>query len=141
MKQKLINIVVKKEFVRSAIREKADLIAFKERPSFGILFGVFLIVFSYVLAWPTISVLGSLAALYSRPLLIVVGGPLMYGLSHLVFIIGMSLAGAKYSMIVFRWAVRKAMQRLLTPQELLQVEQQLPVIEGDSVEEQQESTP
>ena len=140
MKQKLIKKIIEKEFVRSAIREKADLSALNERPTFRILLGVFLIVFSYVLAWPTISVLGSLAAIYSRPFLVVVGGPLMYGLSHLVFIIGMSLAGAKYSIIVFRWATRKTMQKLLTSQELLQVEQQLSIIQGGSVAEQQEYT-
>ena len=123
MKQELIKKFAETEFVRSAIRDKADLSAFNERPSFGTLFGVFLIVLSYVLAWPTISVLGYLAAIYSRPLLVVVGGPVMYGLSHLVFITGMYLAGARYSMIVFRWATRKAMQKLITPQELLQVEQ------------------
>lgn len=136
MKQKLIKKLAEKEFVRSAIRDKADLSAFHERPSFGILFGVFLIVLSYMLAWPTISLLGYLAAIYSRPLLVFVGGPVMYGLSHLVFIIGMYLAGARYSMIVFRWATRKAMQKLLSPQELLQVEQQVPAIEVKSMEEQ-----
>ena len=141
MKQKLIKKFAEKEFVRSAIQDKANLSAFNERPSFGILFGVFLIVLSYVLAWPTISVLGYMAAIYSRPLLVVVGGPVMYGLSHMVFIIGMYLAGARYSIIVLRWATRKAMQKLLTPQELLQVEEHVLVIEGESVEEQQESTP
>ena len=140
MKQKLIKKFAEKEFVRSAIQDKANLSAFNERPSFGILFGVFLIVLSYVLAWPTISVLGYMAAIYSRPLLVVVGGPVMYGLSHMVFIIGMYLAGARYSIIVLRWATRKAMQKLLTPQELLQVEQQVSVIEGQSAAEQQKST-
>ncbi len=136
MKQELIKKCARREFVRSALRDKADLSAFNERPSFAVLFGVFLIVFSYVLAWPTIGVLGYLATIYSRPLIVIVGGPVMYGLSHLVFIIGMYLAGARYSMIVLRWATRKMMQKLLTPQELLDVELQVPAIEGESVEEQ-----
>lgn len=135
MKQKLIKKFAEKEFVRSAVREKADLSAFHERPSLGILFGVFLIVLSYMLAWPTISLLGYLAAIYSQPLLVVVGGPVTYGLSHLVFIIGMYLAGAKYSMIVLRWATRKAMQKLLSPQELLQLEQKVQAIEIKNLEE------
>jgi len=140
MKQKLIKKFAEREFVRSAIRDKADLSAFHERPSFRIFLGVFLIVLSYILAWPTISLLGYLAAINSQPLIVVVGGPVTYGLSHLVFIIGMYLAGAKYSIIFLRWATRKAMQRLLTPQELLQVEQQVSAIEVRSVKEQQEST-
>ncbi|MBN2591427.1 MAG: hypothetical protein JXA96_16295 [Sedimentisphaerales bacterium] len=57
----------------------------------------------------------------------------MYGLSHLVFIIGMYLSGAKYSMIFLRWATRKAMQKLLTSEELSQLEQQNPALEVESV--------
>lgn len=133
MKQMLVRKLIKKDFVLSAIRDKADLSAFHERPTFRIIFGVFLIMFSYLIAWPTISLLGYLTIIYRWPLLIMIGGPLMYGLSHLVFIIGMYLSGAKYSMIFLRWATRKAMQKLLTSEELSQLEQQNPALEVESV--------
>jgi hypothetical protein len=42
-----------------------------------------------------------------------VGGPLTYGLSHLVFLLGMYLCGAVYSLIFLRWLTRVSMEKLL----------------------------
>ena len=88
-------------FVRNAIAEKADLTAFKQKPSVRILLGVFLIGFSYIIGWPAVGALAGLAIYLEEPLVAIVGGPLTYGLSHLVFLAGMYLAGAKYSAYFF----------------------------------------
>lgn len=100
-------------FVRTAISERADLSAFNGRPSPRVIAGVSAIAFSYVIGWPLVSLLGAAAVYYGNAAIAVVGGPLAYGLSHLVFILGMYLAGAKYSRIFFRWATRVAMERFL----------------------------
>ena len=99
-------------YARRAVEEQADLSAFKEKPTFRVLLGVFLIGFSYVIGWPAISALAALAVYFGEPLLAVVGGPVMYGISHLVFIAGMALAGAKYSAIFLRWATRRLVEKL-----------------------------
>ncbi|HSV93429.1 MAG TPA: hypothetical protein VLH81_10150 [Desulfobacterales bacterium] len=99
-------------YARRAAEEKADLSAFKEKPSFRVLLGVFLIGFSYVVGWPAISALAALSVYFGEPLLAVVGGPVMYGLSHLVFIAGMALSGARYSAIFLRWATRVLVEKL-----------------------------
>ncbi len=105
--------LTRNDFVRSALEEKADLSAFKQRPSLRVLAGVFAIAFSYVIGWPAVSALGVAAAFFGEPLILLIGGPLIYGLSHLVFILGMFLAGAEYSMIFLRWATRVAVEKLL----------------------------
>jgi hypothetical protein len=46
-------------------------------------------------------------------LVVIVGGPLTYGLSHLVFLLGMYLCGAVYSLIFLRWLTRVSMEKLL----------------------------
>ena len=112
MKTRLFKRLAETEYVRKAIEERADLSAFQERPSVRTLLGVFAIGFSYVISWPAISALGALAIYLEKPLLIVVGGPILYALSHLVFLFGMYLSGAKYSKIFLRWATRVAMERL-----------------------------
>ena len=101
-------------YVRAAMEEEADLSAFREKPSFKVIAGVFLIGFSYLIGWPAVAALGYLAIALHNQWLIVIGGPLTYGLSHLVFLLGMFLAGAQYSMIFFRWLTRIAMERALT---------------------------
>jgi hypothetical protein len=101
------------DFVRTAIEEKADLREFKEKPSLQVIAGVFLISFSFVMAWPAITALGIMAIQLKEPLIVVIGGPLAYGLSHLVFLAGMYFSGAKYTVIFFRWLSRFLVETLL----------------------------
>ncbi|MFZ5571845.1 MAG: hypothetical protein ACOZF0_15700 [Thermodesulfobacteriota bacterium] len=113
MKLPFIQKLAENEFVRSAIDEKADLSAFRKRPSIRVMAGVFAIAFSYVIGWPAVSFLGILAAYLKEPLILIIGGPVVYGLSHVVFLAGMYLAGAEYSLIFLRWAARMAAEKLL----------------------------
>jgi len=113
MKSRIIKKVAATPFVRSAIAEKADLTAFKQKPSARILWGVFLIGFSYIIGWPAVGALAGLAIYLQEPLVAIIGGPLTYGLSHLVFLAGMYLSGAKYAGIFLRWATRVVMEKLM----------------------------
>jgi hypothetical protein len=102
------------DFVRSAIEERADLSAFKGRPSLRVLVGVSAIVLSYVIGWPAVAVIGFFSVRLHEPWLATIGCPLVYGLSHIVFLLGMYLAGATYSMIFLRWLTRVSMEKLLS---------------------------
>ncbi len=110
--RRTFNKLAQTDYVRSAIAEQADLSAFKERPTPRIILGLAIIAFSYIIGWPAVGFLGILAVYFNEPLLAVVGGPLIYGVSHLVFLLGMYLAGAKYTKIFLRWATRMAMEKL-----------------------------
>ena len=99
-------------YVRSAIEDKADLSAFKKKPSARVVFGISTIAFSYVIGWPAVAALGALSVYLEKPLIVAIGGPLVYGLSHLVFILGMYLAGADYTKIFLRWATRVTVEKL-----------------------------
>ncbi len=100
-------------FVRSAIEEQADLAAFKEKPTPKVLAGVLAIGFSYIIGWPAVAALGILSVKLHNPWIAVIGGPLTYGLSHLVFLFGMYLSGTVYSIIFLRWLARVSMEKLL----------------------------
>lgn len=111
------NVLLRKlsetEYVRGAIAERADLSVFRERPTPRIIFGLAVIGFSYIIGWPLISVLAALSMYLGKPMILAVGGPVSYGLSHLVFILGMYFAGAKYTRVFMRWLTRIAMERLM----------------------------
>ena len=116
MKQIIRQGVVKigmTEYVRSAIVEEADLSAFRGRPTPKVLAGMLALSFSFLIGWPAVALLGFLSFRLHNPWLAAVGGPLVYGLSHLVFMFGMYLSGATYSLIFFRWFTRVSMERLL----------------------------
>jgi len=110
--KKLIEKFLNIEFVQLAIKEKADLSAFKEKPSLRVVTGVSLICLGSLLGWPAVAVLGVLAIKFNEPLLAVVGGPLVYGFSYLVFMLGMYFSGAKYTVIFFRWLCRVIAEKL-----------------------------
>ncbi len=101
------------DYVRSAIAEQADLSAFKEKPTPVLLVGVFAIAFSFIIGWPAIAALGAISIKIHNPWIVAVGGPLTYILSHLVFLFGMYLSGAVYSLIFMRWLTRVSMEKLL----------------------------
>lgn len=110
--QNLVARLSARPYVRAAIADEADLGAFKERPTLRVIAGVALILFSYLVAWPLISVLGAISLYLKQPLIVAIGGPAAYGLSHLIFILGMFLSGAKYTAIFLRWATRMAVLTL-----------------------------
>jgi len=103
-------------FVRTAMEataEAEDLEALRGKPTRAVILGVALIGLSYIIGWPAVALLGVLAARFERASLLVVGGPLTYGLSHLVFMVGMYFAGNRYAPIFLRWAARGIMRKLL----------------------------
>ncbi len=112
IRQKIIKIA-SSDYVRSAIEEQADLSAFKEKPTPLVIAGVFAISFSFIIGWPAVAALGIISVKLQNPWIVTVGGPLIYGLSHLVFLLGMYLSGAVYSLIFVRWLTRISMERLL----------------------------
>ena len=102
-------------YVRRAIEKQATLDAFKTSPSPRFLFGVGLVLFSYVLGWPMVGLFSVLSAYFQAPALLILG-PAFYGFSHLVWMFGMYLAGRnciKYADIMLSWSLRKAVEKAL----------------------------
>ena len=107
----IIQKIVETRYVRSAIEDKADLSTFKKKPSVRVVIGISIIGFSYIIGWPAVGALGMLSIYLEKPLIVAIGGPLTYGLSHLVFMLGMYLAGADYARIFLRWATRVTVEK------------------------------
>ena len=79
--------------VRKALDTPIDPALLKP-PSARIVAGLILLVASYLFGWPAIALLGALAVWLGRPILLV-GGPVLYGLSWVVFAVGLALIGSK----------------------------------------------
>lgn len=109
----IIERISRTEYVRLAIADKADLSAFKANPSFRIKLGIVIVFFSYIIAWPAIFVLGYFAVATDMTWLAAVVAPLLYVFSHLLFLLGMYLAGANYIKVLLRWATRVVVEKWL----------------------------
>lgn len=106
--------LIRIDFAAAAVRDKADLSAFRGPPPLQVIVGVSAICISFVICWPAISALGAFSIWVGRPWISVVGGPVLYGLSHLCFMAGMALSGEKYSRIFLRWVTRVVVEKLLS---------------------------
>jgi len=111
--KKLANGIAKTKFASKAINEHADLNVFKEKPSVKVILGVFLMVLSYIIGWPMIGLFGALSLYWKEPLMVIVGGPLLFVVAHLTFLAGVYLAGGKYLTVFFRWATRVMLEKLM----------------------------
>ena len=111
--KRIANRIAQTKFASKAINENADLNALKEKPSARLCLGMFLMGISYIIGWPAIGLFAGLSLYWHQPLIIAIGGPLLFGLAHLVFLAGMYLAGGKYIIVFLRWATRITLEKLM----------------------------
>ena len=111
--KKLANRIAKTKFASRAINDGADLSAFKEKLTAKNFLGIFLMCCSYIIGLPAVGLIGAISISRHEPLLIIIGGPLLLIIAHLVFLAGMYLAGGKYVMVFFRWATRATLEKLM----------------------------
>jgi peptidoglycan/xylan/chitin deacetylase (PgdA/CDA1 family) len=102
-------------YIKSAVEQEVTLEALKDPPSPKFFFGVGLVLLSYVLGWPMVGLFSVLSVYFQAPALLV-GGPVLYGFSHLVWLLGMYLAGRdclKYTDVILKWGLRKTLGKAL----------------------------
>lgn len=99
-------------FVREALEERADLSSLRGGPTPREWAGLGLVGLSYLIGWPAVGLLALIAYRMDEPLVLVAGGPAIYGFSHVVFWAGSWLAGARYAGVILRWAARRIVERL-----------------------------
>jgi peptidoglycan/xylan/chitin deacetylase (PgdA/CDA1 family) len=112
IRERMIARFYRTRFAREALEGKADLSSLQAKPTPRVWAGLALIAFSYIIGWPAVGLLAWVSYLLREPLIIAVGGPLTYGLSHLVFLFGSYFAGVHYANIFLRWAMRCLLERL-----------------------------
>jgi len=112
MFDRLVQRLSRTNYVRSVMEDETGLECFKQKPTPRIIWGLVVIGISYTIGWPVVGLLGVLSAAWDQPLLVAIGGPIVYGLSHLTFMVGAWLAGAEHAKAFFRWATRAAMLKL-----------------------------
>jgi hypothetical protein len=114
--RKIALYFAQKSFCRAAIEEHADLGAFKEKLTIPIITGIALVALSYTIGLPTVIAFCAFAASINKPLIGIIGGALIYGISTLMFIIGIKMAGTKYFVALNRWLTRVILEKILGPE-------------------------
>jgi hypothetical protein len=94
LRRKIADYLIWKKSIIRLLENPVDLTELRKRLTKRLIFGWILMAFSYVIGWPAIAGLGVIALWYKEPLIAVIGGPVMYVISCLVFILGAWLARA-----------------------------------------------
>jgi hypothetical protein len=105
--------IARGKYCKAAIDEQADLSALREKPARQVIVGLFLIAFSYVIGLPAVVFLGVCAVKFKKPMIAALGGPLIYGVSTIIFLVGIKMAGKKYVQVFCRWVVRVVLEKIL----------------------------
>jgi len=85
------------------VAEQDSSRVYANRLKYKAIMGICLIVLSYVIGWPGIVFFSWLSLHLKDPLWIAVGGPVIYGISHLVFLLGAYMVGKRYVDSSWKW--------------------------------------
>ena len=94
IRRKIADYLIRKKSISKMMESPVDLSELRQRPTKRMIWGWIIMAFSYVIGWPAVAALGVLAVWYKEPLIAVIGGPTIYVISCLVFILGAWLARA-----------------------------------------------
>jgi len=103
----------RKEFCRNAISEHADLSAIRQKHTLPVIIGLVLIIFSYVSVIPAFFIVGLIAAKLKKPMIGVIGIPLVYGISWLILMLGLYLTGSDYAKALGKCLARIILEKIL----------------------------
>jgi len=113
MFRKIAARLAKTKYVREALEDTADLKSMRIQRSTRMIMGLILIGFSYIIGWPAVGAFGVLAVYFREPLIVAIGGPVIYGISHLVFLAGAWLAGAEHARFLMRYTTKVVFRKIL----------------------------
>ncbi|MFA5323617.1 MAG: hypothetical protein WC373_13175 [Smithella sp.] len=114
LRKKIVKYLDGKKFIQKILKNPADISEFRERPTPRLIAGLILMVLSFIMGWPAVAAMSVVAVWLHEPLIFVIGAPLTYGLSYIVFIIGAWLARAPHYLgILARYSLQSFLKKIL----------------------------
>jgi len=99
------------KFGQKALNQPEGLGILKQKPTPRAYVGLALMALSYLISLPALAFLTYLSVKMSKPMIIAVGGPVVFGLMHIMFGVGVYLAGQNYAMQALLWATKRFLHK------------------------------
>jgi hypothetical protein len=99
------------KFGKKALTQPDGLGILKQKPTTRVYSGLALMALSYLTGLPALAFLSCLSVKMSKPMIIAVGGPVVFGLVHIMFGVGVYLAGRNYAIEALLWATRRFLEK------------------------------
>ncbi len=99
------------KFGQRSLTRPDGLSILKQQPGTRVYAGLVLLAMSYLIGLPTLAFLSYLSVKLNKPMIIAVGGPVIFLLVHIMFGMGVYLAGQNYAVEVLHWVTRRFLQK------------------------------
>ena len=99
------------KFGQKALTQPDGLNILKQKPATRVYGGLALMALSFLTGLPVLAFLTYLSVKMSKPMIIAVGGPVVFILVHLMFGVGVYLAGQNYAMKALLWATKRFLKK------------------------------
>jgi len=99
------------KFGQKSLAKPDGLSIFKQQPRTRVYVGLFLIAMSCLISLPALAFLSYLAVKLSQPMTFAVGGVVVLVLVHVIFGVGVYLAGQNYAVEVLQLATKRFLQK------------------------------
>ena len=99
------------KFGQKALTQPHGLGILKQKPTTRVYGGLALIALSFLTGLPALAFLSYLSLKMSKPMIIAVGGPVVFGLVHIMFGVGVYLAGRNYAIEALLWGTRRFLEK------------------------------
>lgn len=101
----------KSKFGQKSLTKSEGLSILKQQPGIRVYVGIILMVMSYLLGLPVLTFLSYQSVKLSKPMTIAVGGPIAFLIVHVMFGVGVYLAGRNYAVEMLQWATKRFLQK------------------------------
>jgi len=99
------------QFGQKSLSNPDDLSILKHQHGKRVYVGLFLMAMSFLIGLPALAFLSYLSVKLSKPMTIAIGGPAVIALVHVVFGVGIYLAGKNYASKMLQWATKRFLQK------------------------------
>ena len=103
--------ITRTKFGQKSLSNPEGLSLLKQQPGKRVYVGIVLMAMSFLLGLPALAFLSYLSVKLSQPMTIAVGGPVVIIAVHMMFGVGVYLAGQNYASVVLQWATRLFLQK------------------------------
>ena len=104
-------LLARTRFGKTSLNKQDGQITIRRQPGTRVYIGLVLLVISLLMGLPALALLGYLSAKLSKPMMIAVGGPIVVLLVHVMFGIGVYLAGRNYLVEMLHWVTKRFLQK------------------------------
>ncbi len=99
------------KFGQKSLTKPDGLSILKQQPGARVYVGLVLLVMSFLISLPVLAFLTYLSVKLTKPIIIAVGGPVVFILVHIMFGVGVYLAGNNYALEMLHWATKRFLHK------------------------------